>query len=75
MRFIREYSFYDDISSKRSEIYIDEYATIWSISARRLGEALCYAQDWRYSKKEYKTVHEALEQFISDANNRFNKRK
>lgn len=70
MRYIGESRFYDDIDGKRSEIYVEEYATIWSISARHLGWALCGIQDWIYSKKEFKTVYQALNQFILDANKR-----
>jgi len=70
MRYIGEHRFYDYIDGKRSKIFVEEYATIWSISAKHLGWALCSIQDWRYSKKEFKTVYQALNQFILDANKR-----
>ena len=70
MRFISEHIFYDDIDGKWSEIFVEEYATIWSISVKHFGWALCSIQDWRYSKKEFKTVFQALNQFIQDANKR-----
>lgn len=70
MRYIGESRFYDDIDGKRSEIFVEEYATIWSISVIHFGWALCAIQDWRYSKKEFKTVYQALNQFKQDANKR-----
>lgn len=70
MRYIGESRFYDDIDGKRSEIFVEEYATIWSISVKHFGWALCGIQDWRYSKKEFKTVYQALNQFKQDANKR-----
>ena len=70
MRYIGESRFYDDVDGKRSEIFVEEYATIWSISVKHFGWALCSIQDWRYSKKEFKTVYQAFNQFILDANKR-----
>lgn len=70
MRYIREIDFYDDINGKLYVIYVEEYATIWSISARHFGWALCSLQDWRYPKKQFKTVYDAVEQFKKDANKR-----
>ena len=72
MRYIGESRFYDDIDGKWSEIFVEEYATIWSISVKHFGWALCSIQDWRYSKKEFKTVFQALNQFKKETNNRLN---
>lgn len=47
-------------------LFFDEYKTIWSCSCKQLGHALYSATDWRYKKKEFKTIEQVKEQFIED---------
>ena len=47
-------------------IYTDEYKTLWSISVKRVGRAMCVCDGWRYSKKHYPTQGAAINQVIDD---------
>lgn len=47
-------------------IYIDEYATVWRVLAKRRNEASLRAVDWSYKKKEYPTVDALIMQFMHE---------
>lgn len=74
MKHLKTHKLLGKIGSKNKEewayIFVEEYATIWSISARIIGYALNTAEDWRYSKKQYKTVGEAVIAFEEEYRNR-----
>ena len=49
-------------------IYIDEFATVWRVSAKRRGHAMPCAVGWPYKKKDYPTVETLLAQFMREVN-------
>lgn len=55
---------------KATRIYCEEYATIWIMTAKIIGDALPSAQGWRYKKSEYKTKESAINAFIRELNER-----
>lgn len=48
------------VSRRSYWIYVDEYKTIWSVSVKRTGSTSCMYQDFRYTKKEFKTLTDVL---------------
>lgn len=47
-------------------IYIDEFATVWRVSAKRKGYAMPCAVGWSYKKKDYPTVDALVMQFMRE---------
>ena len=66
MEFVESNELLVKIDRAHYWLYIDEYKTIWSCSCKQLGHALCSATDWRYKKKEFKTIEQVKGQFIKD---------
>ena len=54
------------IARKSVRLFIDEYATVWECSAKRIGYSHCFAYRWRYKKSEFKTYESMKEQFTKD---------
>lgn len=47
-------------------IYIDEFATVWRVSAKRRGYAMPCAVGWSYKKQDYPTVDALVMQFMRE---------
>lgn len=75
MKLIREQKIQVKIKEGNKELwaflYIEEYATIWSITCQIIGYALPGAQDWRYKKKEYPTLDSVINKFKLDYKQRW----
>jgi hypothetical protein len=67
MKHIKEHSFIKRISNKcLVKIFVDEYATIWRLSAKKIGHEMPCAIHWRYSKKHFPKIHLVIEQFLNE---------
>lgn len=44
-------------------LYVTETPTLWLVSYNRTGYTLLQAKDWRYKKKEHKSIEKAIEAF------------
>lgn len=55
-----------------ADIYVEEYKTTWRVSAKFVGFAMCSAENWKYTKREYKNLNTVVNQFIQEYNERNN---
>lgn len=75
MKLVNEYRFKSEIAevtyckkeSKEFTFYVSEYKTIWLITMQRKYHELPSVMDWRYSKKEFKTMENAINACIAEA--------
>ena len=55
-----------------ARVWIEEYATTWRISAKIFGHACLSAEQWKYTKKECKSIEDLLLHFVADFNKHWN---
>lgn len=56
-RFIKCHEF----QGRKGFVYIDEYATMWRVSAKRYGHEMVCLEGERYSKRDYKYAEEVAQ--------------
>lgn len=56
-RFIKEHKF----QCRWGHIWVDEYATVWRVSAKRYGHEMVCLEGERYAKRDYKTAEDVAQ--------------
>lgn len=64
MKYLKEYI----LRHEFGDTIVVETPTLWLMTYKRWGYALCWAENWKYKKKDYKTIEEATSQFIDEVN-------
>lgn len=70
MKLINSHERLVTINKRKCWIYIDEYPTIWICYAKQLGHALCFADNWRYKKKDAKSLNDIIKVLTDDLKDR-----
>lgn len=48
------------------KLYVTETPTLYLVSYKQIGYSMPGAVDWKYKKKEYKTIEKAIEAFCKE---------
>lgn len=67
MKLIREITTTENYKGKYFfNVYISEYKTVYRITSKIIGYAMLCSENWKYSKKEYKTLDDAIQAHIKE---------
>lgn len=71
MKIIREIEGFKTYKEITFEIYVIESATNFYCTAKHVGWAMPCSENWKYPKKEFKTINQAINQHVKELYKRY----
>lgn len=71
MKVIKEVVRKCTYKNRAFKVYVTESATNFYCSAQRIGFALPCSENWKYSKKKYKTIESAIDAHLKEVAQRY----